>query len=114
MAVRWRVALVAIIAATVVGGFSPHAVLSAAESTSAQMVQIAESPVIAPVACLDVACGKGIPAPAAPSPAIVLAAVIGGLALAALGASVMRRRRPRVVPLPAGSRDLLFHPPQFS
>ena len=114
MRVRWRVALVALIAATVVGGFVPHAALSAAESTGAQMVQLAESPVVAPSGCADVTCGKGSPAPAAPSPAVALAVVLGGLAAAAIAASVIRRRRPHVASLPAGARDPLFHPPQFS
>jgi MYXO-CTERM domain-containing protein len=109
-----RIGLLALIAAAVVGGFVPHAALSAAESTGAQMEQLAESPVATPSACTDVTCGKGTPATASPSPAVVLAVVIGGVALAALAASAVRRRRRQVAPLPAGTRDPLFHPPQFS
>jgi hypothetical protein len=111
---RWRLATVALMAGAVVGGFVPHAALWAAESTGAQMVQLAESPVATPSACTDVTCGKGTPASAAPSPAVALAVVVGGLAAAAMAASLLRRRRPRLAPLPAGAPDPLFHPPQPS
>jgi hypothetical protein len=112
---RWRFGLVAIIAATVVGGFMPHGVLSAAGSTGAQMVQLAQEPVSSlPVNCMDATCGKGTPVAASPAPGAALAAVVGGIAVAAVGASIIRRRRALVGALPAGSRDPLFHPPQFS
>jgi hypothetical protein len=101
-------------AAAVVGGFVPHATLSAAETTGAQMAQLVEAPLATPSGCTDVTCGKGSPAPAASSPAVAMAVVLGGLAVAALAASAVRRRRPPVAPLPAGIRDPLFHPPQFS
>ena len=111
---RWRFGLVAIIAAAVVGGFMPHGVVSGAETAATEMVQIAESPVSVPMSCMDATCGKGSPAPAAPSPGVALVAVVGGLAVVAGG----RRRHPasrrQVAVLPAGSRDPLFHPPQFS
>jgi hypothetical protein len=114
MGVRWRLGLVALMAATVVGGLVPHAALSAAESAGAQMVQLAEAPVATGSGCTDVMCGKGSPAPASPSPAIAAVVVLGGLAAAVLAASAVRRRRRQVVPLPAGARDPLFRPPQFS
>jgi hypothetical protein len=114
MRLRWRLALVTLMAAAVVGGFVPHAALSAAESTGAQMVQLAGSPVATPSACTDVTCGKGTPAAATPSPAVALAVVLSGLAAAAIAASLTRRRHPQVAPLPAGARDRLFHPPQSS
>ena len=114
MRMKWRFGLVAIIAAAVVGGFMPHGVLSAAESSGADMVQLAEAPVAMPLMCMDVTCGKGTPALSAPAPAVALAAVMAGIAVAAVAASVIRRRRALVVALPAGARDPLFHPPQFS
>jgi len=114
MRTRWRFGLVAIIAAAVVGGFMPHGVLSGAESTATQMVQIAESPVSTPVLCMDATCGKGSPAPAAPAPAVALAAVLAGIAIAAAVVSTIRRQRSQAVLLPAGARDPLFRPPQFS
>ncbi len=114
MRMRWRFGLVAIIAAAVVAGFTPHGVLSAAESSGAEMVQLAEAPVAMPLTCMDVTCGKGTPAMSAPAPAVALAAVMAGIAAAVVAASVIRRRRALVVALPAGARDPLFHPPQFS
>jgi hypothetical protein len=114
MRTRWRFGLVAIIAAAVVGGFMPHGVLWGAESTATQMVQIAESPVSTPVLCMDAICGKGSPAPAAPAPALALATVLAGIAVAAAVVSTIRRQRSQAVLLPAGARDPLFHPPQFS
>ena len=63
--------------------------------------------------CPDATCGKGSPAPAAPSPGIALVAVVAGLWASRRG-RLVRRRRGRVLALPAGARDPLFHPPQFS
>jgi hypothetical protein len=114
MRMRWRFGLVAIIAAAVVGGFMRHGVLPTAESTAAQMVQIAETPVSTPVPCLDATCGKGSPAPAAPAAAVALAGVLAGIAAAAVVVVTIRRRRSQAVLLPAGARDPLFHPPRFS
>jgi hypothetical protein len=114
MSTRWRIGLAAIVAAVVVGGFVPHAVVSGAETPVAQVVQLAETPISGPVACLDATCGKGSPAPAAPTPGIALVAVVGGLVTIAAAAALIRRRRGRVDALPAGRRDPLFHPPQFS
>jgi hypothetical protein len=114
MSLRWRVGLVAVIAAAVVGGFMPHGVVSAAESSATQVVQAAEVPLSGPMNCLDATCGKGSPAPAAPSPGVALFAVVAGMVAAAAIVAAVRRRRGRVVPLPSGARDPLFHPPQFS
>jgi hypothetical protein len=114
MSLRWRVGLVAVIAAAVVGGFMPHAVVSATASSATAVVQMAESPLSLPTQCADAICGKGTPAPAAPSPGVVLAAVMGGAMVAAAAASSIRRRRRQAAVLPAGSPDPFFHPPQFS
>jgi hypothetical protein len=114
MSTRWRISLAAIVAAVVIGGFVPHAVLSGADTPLVQAVQIAEVPVSVPVSCVDATCGKGSPAPAAPTPGVALAAIIGGIVTAAASVGLVRRRRGRSVALPAGTRDPLFHPPQFS
>jgi hypothetical protein len=114
MSLRWRIGLVAIIAAAVVGGFLPHGVLSTVDTTATQAARMAEVPLSAPVKCLDASCGKGSPAPATPSPGVALVAVVTGMAGAAAAAACIRRRRGRVLTLPAGVRDPLFHPPQFS
>jgi len=114
MRMKWRFGLLAIIAAAVVGGFMPHGVLAGAGADATEMVQIAEAPVAVPLHCLDATCGKGSPAPAAPTPTVALAAVLSALAaVAALGATI-RRHRTQTASLPAGARDPLFHPPQFS
>jgi hypothetical protein len=114
MSSRWRIGLAAIVAAVVIGGFVPHAVLSGAGTAVTQAVQIVEIPVSVPVSCVEATCGKGSPAPAAPSSGIALAAVVAGIVAAAAAITGLRRRRRQAVALPAGTRDPLFHPPRFS
>ncbi len=114
MSLRWRVGLVAIIAAAVVGGFMPHGALSAAGEATTQAMRVAEAPLSIPLNCGDATCGKGSPAPAAPSPGVALAVVVAGLAAAAAAVAGIRRRRVQAVLLPDGARDPLFHPPKFS
>ena len=114
MPARWRVALAAVVAAAVVGGFLPHSVLFGARIATTEMVQAAEAPFGALPTCVDATCGKGSPAATAPTPMVALAGVLSALALAAMAAARLRRRRAPVVPLPAGAPDPLFHPPQFS
>jgi MYXO-CTERM domain-containing protein len=112
--VRWRVALAAVIAAVIVGGLLPHGALLDAQSATKEMVQAAETPLMASSTCADATCGKGNPASSAPTPTVTSAAVLGGLALAVIVAARLRRRRAQAEPLPAGARDPLFRPPQFS
>lgn len=111
---KWRLGLVAVFAAAVLGGLVPHVVASGAESTGAAMVQAVESPLASPANCADATCGKGSPTPAAPTPAVALAGVLAGLAVVAVAAALIRRRPASVGALPSGRRDRLFHPPQFS
>lgn len=92
----------------------PHGVLSAADRTATEMVQMAESPVSMPLNCMDVTCGKGSPAVASPTPMVALAALTAGMAAAAVAIAGIRRQRRQVVALPAGAPDPLFRPPQFS
>jgi hypothetical protein len=114
MSWRWRVGLVAIIAAAVVGGFMPHGAPSIAENATTQVIRVVEAPFATPLNCADASCGKGGPAPAAPSPGVALAVALAGLVAAAAAVTSIRRRRGQHVALPAGARDPLFHPPQFS
>ncbi len=104
----------AIVAAAVLGGFLPHGVLSGADGSVTQVVRAVEGPVSVPVGCADATCGKGSPAPGAPSPGIVLMAVVAGALGVAAAAAFIRRRQVQALALPAGIRDPLFHPPQFS
>jgi hypothetical protein len=114
MSLRWRVGLVAIIAAAVVGGFVPHGASSVAEGSATQVMRVVEGPLSVPLNCADATCGKGSPAPAAPSPGVALAVALAGLVAAAAAVTRVRRRRGQQVALPAGTRDPLFHPPKFS
>lgn len=114
MPMRWRIALAALVAVAVVGGFLPHGVLSAAQSTATEVVQTVRAPFDAVPGCADAICGKGSPAPAAPTPTVVLAAMLGALTIAAIAAMRLRRHRAQVVPLPAGTPNPLLRPPQFS
>jgi hypothetical protein len=114
MSLRWRIGLVAIVAAAVVGGLVPHGASSAAGSAGTQVMRVVEAPLSAPLNCADATCGKGSPAPAAPSLGVALAVALAGLVAAAAALTSVRRRRAQQVALPAGARDPLFHPPQFS
>ena len=114
MRVHWRFGLVAIIAAAVLGGFMPRGVLSGSQINATEMVQIAEVPLATPLHCLDTTCGKESPAPAAPTPTVALAAVLAAFAVVAALGAAFRRHRTQAASLPAGARDPLFHPPQFS
>jgi hypothetical protein len=114
MGIRWRLSLVAILAAAVLGGLVPHGVVAGTETSATQMVQALERPLTGPINCVDATCGKAAPTPTAPSPGVALAAVLGALAVVAAAAAGLRRRARGPAALPAGTRDPLFHPPQFS
>ena len=114
MPTRWRVALAAIIAATVISGLLPHGVLSTAQRATSEIVQAAEAPLVPLPTCLDATCGKGSPAAPSSAPIIALTGVLSGLAIALITAARLRRNRAQVIPLPAGAPDPLFRPPQFS
>ena len=114
MSIRWRIGLVAIIAAAIVGGFLPHGVLSVTDTSATQVVRALEAPLSGSVNCADATCGKGNTAPAAPSPGIALVAVVASVLGVAAAAACIRRRRGQLLALPVGARDPLFHPPQFS
>jgi hypothetical protein len=110
----WRLGLVAVVAAAVLGGLVPHAVASGTESAGVAMIQAVESPLGSPTTCVDATCGKGSPAPATPTPAVALVAVLGGLVLAATASALIRRRSAWAGALPSGRHVPPFHPPQFS
>jgi hypothetical protein len=115
MARRWLWCLAAVLAATVLGGLMPHSVLSAPDGLAPSTITLrAEEPPVAPSGCLDASCGRG--APAAPTPALTIAAVAAVLAGVAALAALRTTKRPRLatVALPRGTVLALFRPPQFS
>ena len=114
MSIRWRIGLVAILAAAIVGGFLPHGVLSVTETSATQVVRALEAPLSGPVNCVDATCGKGNTAPAAPLPGLALVAIVAGVLGVVAAAACIRRRRGQLLALPVGARDPLFHPPQSS
>jgi hypothetical protein len=87
---------------------------SSGQSAATEVVQAVQAPLHVIPGCADAVCGKGSPTPPAPTPMVALAAMIGGLAFAAVAAARVRRHRSRVEPLPAGASHPPFHPPQFS
>ena len=99
MSIRWRIGLVAVIAAAVVGGFLPHGVLSVTDTSATQVVRALEAPLSGSVNCADATCGKGNTAPAAPSPGLALVAVVAGV----LGVVAAGRLRPAPAWTPSGA-----------
>ena len=114
MPIGRRLVLVAVLAAAIVGGFLPHAALSSAPSRAAEIVRSVEAPLDGTLHCFDATCGKGAPTSPAPTPGLVLAAVLGGMVAAFAVSASARRRRLRGSPLPVGVTDPLFHPPKSS
>ena len=104
----------AIIAAAVVVGFVPHGASTAADHSAIKVMRAVEAPLSAPLNCADATCGKGSPAPAASALGVAPTVALAGLVAAATVVTGVRRRRGQQVPLPAGVRDPLFHPPRFS
>jgi hypothetical protein len=114
MRMPWRLALVAVVAAAVLGGLVPRSVASGAASIARPAVQLVQEPLSVPVSCADAVCGKGSPAPTAPSPAAPLAAVLGFAIAAAAAVATLKHCRSRPGALPAGVPEPQFHPPKFS
>jgi hypothetical protein len=114
MPIGRRLLLVAVLAAALVAGFAPHGVVSAGSSRAAEVVRTVESPLDGPLHCFDATCGKGAPTVPAPVPGVVLAAVLGGMAIALAVSASARRRRLHAIPLPSGVTDPFFHPPKSS
>jgi len=109
-----QLALAAVVAVAILGGFVPHSVTSDIATAARPAVAILEEPLSIPISCADSMCGKGSPVPSAPSPAVALVAVVGAAVVMALAAMAFRHRRTHPAPLPAGVRDGLFRPPRFS
>lgn len=114
MSRRWRWCLVVVMAATVLGGFMPRALLSDALPPAHALVVSIETAPTFPTSCLDATCGKGAPAPSTPVLTIAALAAIAGATLCAAAGLVTRRIRTVVRALPPGRAIPVFRPPQFS
>jgi hypothetical protein len=110
----WRWFLVVAIAATVLGGFMPQALLRDARTPAAESVLAVAGPPTFPSGCAGASCARS--APAVPAPVLTIAALAASLAVvlcAAFGGAA-RRVRSRLPALPRGTPMVLFRPPQFS
>ena len=114
MSRRWSWGAVVLVATAVLGSFIPSS-LAAGGGDVARVPVVVESLVVVPTpTCLIPSCGKGSPAPAAPT--VVMTGVAALLAVLAVGAGSRNWRRLRlfVASLPRGNAVVQFHPPQFS
>jgi hypothetical protein len=103
--------LVVILAAVVLSGFLPQALLSGIRPPAGIAVLSATAPA-SPLTCAD--CGKSVPAAVTPTLTGAMLVALGGASVIAVAAFASRRIRARVHALPRGSVIRLFHPPQFS
>jgi hypothetical protein len=114
MSLRWRWSLVVVLAAIVLGGFMPQALLSKPflpVGPAAMALQDAPTP---PSGCTGVSCNKGAPAAPTPTLTIVALAALAGVVIMAVGGGASRRIRSLVRTLPRGTIPFLFRPPQYS
>ena len=119
----WRWCFLGPLAAIVVIGLMPNALLSGAgvpaRNTLSGIVpevftpQTVADPVI-PTGCADSSCSKGVPSPVAPALTVVAAAALAGVLSMAAAGRMTRRQRSVAAVLPRGNFVGLFRPPQFS
>jgi len=110
----WRWCLVVVLAATVLGGFMPQALLAGSHPPASMTALLVEGPPTFPSGCSGANCGRS--APVAPVPVLTVASLvaIAGLAVSATAGRTSRRIRSLVHALPRGTTMVLFRPPQFS
>lgn len=114
MSDRWRWSLVVALAALVLGGFMPQALLTGAHADTTQIAAATAGPPTFPSGCTGTSCNKS--APVAPTPVLTIAGLAGltAVLLRASGAGLSHRIRTIASTLPSGAVTSLFHPPQFS
>ena len=114
MSLRARLSMVVVLAAIVLGGFMPQALLTGTYAGAGQMAVARSGPPTFPSGCAGTSCSKS--APVVPAPVLTIAAVAGmtGVLLKASRRGWSRRIRSLVHRLPRGVTSSLFHPPQFS
>jgi hypothetical protein len=114
MSLRWRWSLVVVLAAIVLGGFMPQALLSKPflpVSPAAMALQGSPTPA---TGCIGTSCNKGSPAAPTPTLSIAALAAVTGAVVQAIAGRGSRRIRSVVRSLPRGNLLPLFRPPQFS
>jgi hypothetical protein len=119
----WRWCFLGPLAAIVVIGLMPNALLSGAGvptrntlggSVSAVFTPRAVADPVVPTGCADSSCAKGVPSPVAPALTVVAAATLAGVLAVAAASRLTRRQRSVASVLPRGNFIGLFRPPQFS
>jgi len=114
MKLRWRWSLVVVLAAMVLGGFIPQALLAGSHTPASMTVISTAGPPTFPSGCAGASCDRG--APASPTPSLIIAALAAtvGLFVCIAAGRFTRGPRPRVPALPRGIVATLLRPPQFS
>jgi hypothetical protein len=114
MSRRWRWSLVVLLAAVVLSGFLPQALLSGSRPPAGIAVLSGPTVPAVPTGCAGADCGKSAPAAVTPALSGASLAAIGAVVVIAAAGFASRRIRSRVHALARGSVTVLFHPPQFS
>jgi hypothetical protein len=114
MSLRARLSMVVVLAAIVLGGFMPQALLTGTYAAPGQMAIARPGPPTFPSGCAGASCSKS--APGVPTPVLTIAALAGmvGVLFKASGGGSSRRIRTLARSLARGVASTLFHPPQFS
>jgi hypothetical protein len=105
---------VVVLAAVVLGGFMPQALLSKPFTPVGITAMATQGAPTAPLGCNGQSCTKGSPGAPTPSLTIAALAAMTGVLLHAAGGRASRRLRSLVRTLPRGTVPFLFRPPQFS
>jgi hypothetical protein len=114
MSFPWRWCLVVVLAATVLLGFTPEAVLTGSHAPAGATTLISEGLPTFPSGCAGTACSRSTPAGSTPVLTIAALLAITAVVAAAAGNGLWGRLRSRTHSLPSGIALTLFHPPRFS
>jgi hypothetical protein len=120
MSLRWRWSLVVVVAAIVLAGLLPQALLTGIRAPagivdlSTQALRADPTMPTLPSGCVGGNCGKTTPAAVTPALSGAALVALGGTLVIAVARFASRRIRRRRRSLPRGTPIRLFHPPQFS
>jgi hypothetical protein len=114
MSLRWRWSVVVVLAAIVLAGFMPQALLTRPFTPVGATAMTTLGAPTGPLGCTGVSCNKS--SPGAPTPTLTIAALgaMIGVVTLVVGGRASRRIRSLVRALPRGTTPFLFRPPQFS